>query len=365
MPKYIGLDVLAAPKYPKKVFAYVPTTFALGFFDSVFTKHEQSLKFTREAATLGYPLLKSHIFPEEWRGDHKFVKRSDFKKIGERAKHYEEIALAFPGTEIQLSGCCEHVLNAKDAGELRYVVEAAAPHCSYVNSPAPSMGGAILPGVNNELHTVGGKPPSKLFQISGDGIVNGEGVTSIDADAWLKRWKDAYVLWFWIPLFNMRRDDTTAPPKERTQKPDEKDFKAVIRLTEPRGEEPTFPFPTLKTWPKGWIYKSDSEDKTLKPGEKDDGRRNRPCLIAPTEEGEDVVLKASNGKRLGIFKDFGTFNQQPGFRRAYSGRGGIGLYGYEIEDLAEKASGSRFVALCTSKGNVVVRPSQRWPERKE
>lgn len=335
-----GLDYLGGAMYPQVILRNHPRGFAAGFFAVEFGDArpvaEEMLKrgLTRHIRCAGM-----------WAKDHAYNDKILVEAV-KQAKRWNSLAINYPA-RIQFSPACEHQLNENNAKRWRDAIRSAAPNLEYVNTP---WTGAILPGEINEVHGFGPQKPKTEYQVSTDG----DNLNDIDASLWQDKYSDALVLFGWAPRFNLRQADTTEPPKQRTAKPDAGYILNVARVVMPAGTPPKF-WIKVNPFPHNWIYKTDAEDK-----KNGDDRHNKPVFISTCRT--DVIIKASNGKAIGRLKYYGHFAEN--LHRAYSGHGGIGLYGHEIAQRAQQVSGSEWVCLYDGKRHYgPVHPAFRFPAR--
>lgn len=357
-----GQDLLGAAMYQSNAFAGFSGDI-VGVFDNTF-KDPMSLivKFIQANK------IKAVIAQLHWADNHQ-ASESQFETIGKRGKRWNDLKLRFPHIDVYVSGMCEHrKFSTAKAEKLKKAVMKYAPDCIYVNNPETPNGtinSAVLPNTINYVHGYKVKKPGGPYMISADGFIElrkgvGAQMTDVNTEKWVQDHSGAVAILNWLLRYNLRKQDTDKPPQSRTAKPDVGHIKTAVRIMYEKGPRPTFSFPVKWDLPKGWIYKTTAEDE-----EGGDGRANRPVFI--TKYKGDWTIKASNGKKLGVLKYYGTYSE-PGFHRAYSGKSGrgtgINLYAAEIGEKAKKESGNEHIALVDGKGNAyALHPAFRYPYR--
>ena len=277
-----GLDFLAIAKYGDIVKREMPENFALGAFSNTFGNALPAVAAVLDTGRC--PEVRLHLW---WEDDHK-KKPDTFQKIEKEAKRVGAFYAAYPKILCKVSGFCEHTLSLADAMKLREIVVAQMPpHCIYVNSP---WTGAILPNCINEIHGNKSKIPQGSFDYSYDGQSAFDAPVTQDKVKYGK----AGTFYLWIPQFNGRlKGDDPTPRPQRKAWPCSQQIDGTIYLSTEEGPSKL---------PKGWIYKSYSDQHTTPP----QGKDCKPVWICPIKASE-ILLKTRNGQVVDRARYYGTF----------------------------------------------------------
>lgn len=305
-----GLDFLGLAKYAKVAAQNFPAGWALGVFSSTFGDSRSAVELILKTGKCA--AIRVHL---AWKDNHDFTPK-DFPKIVKEAQGWRSLVAKYPNVVWYFSGACEHKLSAKFANDLAMrVLEIFPANTWYVNTPMKGGDDIIGPRITNERH--GSKAKRKFENDS----FSFDGTACVDADVEaLKGQFISHNFFFWEPRFNGRWETTdTTPRPERNDYPDRKLIKSVIALSENKG--------LIQPLPKGWIYKSHSEN---------DGnpslRAEKPCLIAPIKQ-DVITLRLQSRKIIAKFNYYGTY--KGGGYRYYTDK-----WGYEIAKIANDAQGT-------------------------
>ncbi len=350
-----GLDVLGGARYPKEIArAYQPGTI-LGFFWD-----RNLFGYGGEVLSACYPKgLRVVRVQGLWAGaSHDYSGKKWFDRAIAIAGEVYKERRARPELTVLFSPFCEHNLRAPVMRALFAEIRKRYPALILVNS---IWKGEAIPGEINEIHSET-KTLSGSYINSTDGVLGGRGgagLVDIDAEKWKARNFSATHLLGWIKRFNLNEADpkiSTRPltPKERRALPTWKDIRSVYRVMEPIGSEPVVPGAQVfangkRTW------KSHAEDNyNANAGKPEDPRERKPVVIMPEGGvGKRIVLEAINGAKI-IESSKGVTFSGGGYRYYFD------RYGFEIEDLAQRTSGSKWLVLKVGKSTIgPIRPAFR------
>lgn len=243
----------------------------------------------------------------------------DLRVIRKRAATIQRLAEEFPAVEWWVSPALEHdVKNPATVKKMMEAAQAGCPKCKVINSP---FTGAKPEGYKVELHGT----KVKAFAISADGA------SSFDADnirtdgnQFQHRISGEYKTFLWWNELNLRcsGEKTFTPPLTRTEKPTMDQFIQAHAIAQPEPEIPGIVPPTCQivdTLKAPEIYKPNAESYCN--GQVKDARGNKPLLIIKRKgnAGERLKVMAPNGREVGCFKYWGTFQDIPGAHRYYIG----------------------------------------------
>lgn len=324
-----GLDFLGLAKYAKVAAENFPAGWALGTFSSTFGDArpavERILKTGKPSA------VRVHL---AWADDHNFALK-DGPKIVREAQGWLPLVERYPNVVWYFSGACEHKLSAKFANDLAMRVLDVFPETTwYVNAPMKGGADIIGPRILNERH---GTKARRKFE---NDAFSFDGSACVDADVeFFKKEFVSHNFFFWEPRFNGRYEaDDNTPRPERDDYPDKKLIESVVALSKNKG--------LVRALPKGWIYKSHSENDG-----KPSLRAEKPCLISPLKK-DKITLRLANRKVIATFNYYGTY--KGGGHRYYTEK-----WGYEIAQMAEYAQGSPIVQIWAGTMIGVINPAFR------
>lgn len=245
----------------------------------------------------------------------------DWRTMRIGAKQVNQLALAFPGTEFQISPWLEH--DIKDVKMLRKgfaVVKKACPTCGLINSP---VSGAKLPEIPLELHGT----KVSAYSVSGDGasIFDGDNMSS-DGNGFQHRVSGDYSTYAWFNSLNLRctGEDSFTPPLLRTNRPTSDEFEQAYAVMQPEQEKPAPPAQCkqVRDIEHGTeINKPNAEAYCNGQQNESDARGNKPLLIIKLsgKAGEARSVLNSVGKVVGCLKYYGPYSELPGAYRWYMG----------------------------------------------
>lgn len=327
-----GLDLLglAHRLFPfERILREVPKECPIGWFWSTFGDSRD--RFNRLIES-GFRVFRIQMY---WSDQHRLVEPDVLRAGLEQVKQ----VLRNRDVKLYISPSCEHAERNLFAVEQRLeLVTRIVPYAIPVNNPWKGHG-ADVPG---QLHEYHGANPGQCSLTSTDGT----NIYDIDAAQWVRKYGNKeHPCFLWASRFNLREigDPGQKPPVINNRKavPSIGYLRSVLRLRKPMGEAPSPKFDATPFQSPN-IYKTHAEDDQ-EPSESlpDETRENRPVLIIrPNVSKVDVIT--FDGKVIGRFPRYGSF--PGGFFRYYAGvPGGIGLYGYELGEKAERVSGSEFV----------------------
>jgi hypothetical protein len=255
-----------------------------------------------------------------WEDNHVY---SDFHNVKLRSvcAKYEGLAKRFPDVRFYLSPFCEHKLNNPD--KYLDIVKQYAPSCIPVNTPIPN-GGSFSYKYLNEIHKSDRRKPDGRYLFSYDGVACVD--SNVEQDK--LDHSNADIFFFWDAQFNGNHE-TNSPHvsiPDRTDYATNQLIDSIIFLKNQTGKAKL---------PKGWIYKSHSENKGT-----GDPRANKPVLLSPKSlKFSAVQLVADNGQVVATLSRYVKPNSD-GRWRYYSSS-----WGYEIA----------LKAMRIQKGNPLVR----------
>lgn len=308
-----GLDLLGISKYPNTALRDFPRGFALGAFSNCFGDALPAIEnIVKAKLTLR---VRLHL---DWDDEHNYLDKFDL--IKREALRVRGLVARYPNIDWRISGACEHKLNSIQAIKLRDIVLAACPGVIYVNSPLRKQGGAMLQAsanVVNEIHKGDGAPPGGHHDFSYDGAncVDSDIVTDLD------RWKSCQTFYLWGSQANgrMTTQDPTPRPERRAW-PTTNELDSWVALTKKRG---------TVALPKGWIYKSHSDQHSVPPAP----RERKPVWISPVKASA-IELRAKNGHVVDHAPYYSPYTD--GVRHRYY----CTDWGYLLAEKARKISGS-------------------------
>lgn len=309
-----GLDVLGLAMFPSIAIQNWPSGFACGVFDSTFGNVWPALN--KLAATGKCPRIRVQ---GPWT-NHTYSPAKNDKAIFAALAKCNQFKAKFPHIHIQFSPVCEHNIKGQTLVNLLNKCGDASRDVEIVNNPYQ---GDFSKRFMNETHW--NKPVPENFgayQFSYDGI------STVDSDVEEDKQthKDAQVIFFWHPSFNLKyRTETdpkeqpanvvkndTSPPLKRICKPTAELIRSVAALGNDKG---------ATDFPKGWIGKTHA-DRSSTPIEK---RAYKPVYItgSPAEKYEFLKVGGVKSSPPEPFNDKKT-KQLLGWRYY------LPLYGYEI-----------------------------------
>ena len=324
-----GLDFLGLAKYADVAAENFPAGWALGAFSNTFGDARPAVE---KVLKTGKPsAVRIHLM---WKDDHNYTLK-DGPKIVKEAQGWLPLVEKYRNIVWYFSGACEHKLSGKFANDLAMRVLGVFPEDTwYVNTPMKGGFDIIGPRILNERHGTKAKRKYENDEFSFDGSA------CVDAD--VEAFKKEFVshnFFFWEPRFNGRWETTdTTPRPERDDYPDRKLIESVVALAQNKG--------LVRPLPKGWIYKSHSENDG-----KPSLRAEKPCLISPLNR-DKITLKLLNRKIIATFNYYGTY--KGGGYRYYTDK-----WGYEIAQMAEYAQGSPVVQIWAGTMIGVINPAFR------
>jgi hypothetical protein len=266
-----GLDLLGIAKFEKVAVSEFPADWALGCFSSTFGDARSAVEAILQSGKC--PLVRVQLM---WKELHDYSPK-DFPWIRNEAKKWRGLVAKYK-IAWHFSGACEHNLSVKDAKTLAEIVTKELPGTTYVNNPQ-SQGKNELPGYLIERHgkDVKKAPRDYVFSFDGSNCVDNDVQTIKD------RLTSASVFFFWGCRFNGRwsENEQTSIPL-RNGYPDKEYMRSIVALAQPQGE--------VKI-PKGWIWKSHSENNGVT-----DPRSEKPVLICPVKTKEAVLVLTDGSK---------------------------------------------------------------------
>lgn len=320
--KYKGYDALGLPMYCKK-YLEAPHLEALSVLMNTFGDPFPCIESKQKKKCLD--LVQVDLIDATcWRNNKcpaGVPKPTDLKQIKNRASKVQSFAdkmqSVCPNTEWWVSPALEH--DEKNPTKVTQMLEAAkegCPRCKVINSP---FSGAKPQGYPVELH--GTKVRS--FSVSGDGasIFDGDNIKS-DGNGFEHYASGTHQTYAWWNELNLRctGEKNFTPPLKRTEKPTGDQFWQAYLTMQVEPAKPNAPpqCKSVKQVQKPEIYKPNAENYCN--GQQTDSRGNKPLLIIkkPGKRGDKIKVFNKNGKQVGCFAYYGTF-ETPGLHRWYMG----------------------------------------------
>jgi hypothetical protein len=300
----LGIDTLAAVKYPKKVFKHVPPGWALGVFWDTFGPAKP---FITKAAKKGkWPIIRIQGI---WQDSHTFT-ANDFTNAIKIGGEVMELQAKFPSVQFRYSPFCEHRLPKSKMVPLLESLKTRFPDLLLVNtaiSGGETVGADLAVNEFHGLDVPGGAKNRYEFSFDGTHCVDA------DIEMFKSRYSAAEVFWFWVWQMNLKMSGKDKTPRiMRKVRPTKKLFKSLEALG---GEK------IVDTLDKKWLYKSHAEQVTV-----DEGRGNRAIILGPKEGKVEVV---ASGKKIASFAASGKHENDFIYRSAF--------FGYELQNKARKA----------------------------
>ncbi len=324
-----GLDYLGGAKFKSLAIAEHPRDWAAGVFSYV-DGFGDALPLVEELAKLGTPIIRVHLM---WRDDHNFTSK-DLPFVLKEAKRLKPIIEKYPNVKWYVSPVCEHRLNEKQWLEFANAVTKIV-NANLVNTPEVGKG-FVSKNFLNEYHGADSRPRGGRCAFSFDG----KNCVDADVEAYKKNYKDAEYFMFWNCQINgrLKLEDKTPRPQRKAY-PISRQIDSWIQLSKDKG---------ATKLPKGWLFKSHSDQHTTPPSGKD----QKPVWISPTKAAE-IILKTRNGQIVDKAKYYGTF-QGGGFRYYCSD------WGYLIADKAKRIQGDSLCDVFVNNKKIgVVNPAFR------
>lgn len=284
-----GLDLLGSAKYKRVALMGLPKGWALGGFAETFGDF---FPVAEGALKRGCPHVRVHLL---WSDSHSFSD-DDIPKVRKLSKKYNALAHKYPAARIEISCFCEHQLSKPD--KYHDIVQNEAPDCFPVNTP---WRGAESQKYKNEHHGTEARASTR-YNFSFDG----SDCTNADVEKCKNVHKNADVLFFWAPRFNLKwsmKDDTPRP--KRTAKPSKEYIESIVYLGTSKG---------VTSVPKGWLIKSHAEKHSATDVKGD------KLLIIATQKVDVIHLKRGK-KIIDTLRYFGPFDG--GGHRYYSTKFGF------------------------------------------
>lgn len=210
----VGYDHLgfAHPHYLRKdVCELTPKGSAIGVFHNEFGPVLPYIRETLVKYPGKFPVWRIHLW---WGGKQHLIAPLNFIKT--TAPAYERLALDFPEVTFYLSHSCEYRNATPSQVRQRLILlRNIAPHCLRVDCPESGKPLVGPVGENHDpFHTL--RSP---YLTSLDGAAKGAGVWDTDMRAWKRTHKNAAIRYAWIPQYNCRTENETAPPLPPQQRP--------------------------------------------------------------------------------------------------------------------------------------------------
>lgn len=228
--------------------------------------------------------------------------------IQQRTRVFKSLCAEFPGTRCVGSPVLEHDLSVQSYRNAADWMLEVWPGLQLSNSADVGIKQEKYKGAWIELH--GTNVPQSVDIVSTDGI----DITDIDSVAFVKRHKNAKIVFLWTRSYNCRTQaEDFEMPKERTACPPRHIFQTVAHIADVLPPAPAFTGRQCKTiagFKSPQVYKPLAEDKGT-----GDPRANFPVLISSFGRGQVNVLNNS-GLVVGSLGYYGLFNSA--FSRHYS-----------------------------------------------
>ena len=334
-----GLDLLGSARYPDVAVREFPDKWAFGVFFNV-DGFGLAIPVLQSIAKTGRaPIIRVQLM---WKDNHQFSEK-DFPEIVKRAKRVNRMAARYKGIQFFVSGACEHNLRKDAAAELARRCRAAAPLCTYVNSPSHHFGGQYInlsgPMVINECHGHEAPPTGRYFY-----SFDGTGCVDSNVPEMMAKHAKAEVFFFWTYQFNLlKNDNDSTKRKDRKAVPTSDLIDSVVYLHRPKGKA---------SLPRKWLAKSHSDQHSAPVPEP---RALKPVYIVPPKAPR-LELVADNGQVVAV-----SGARQPfadGRWRYY-----FDQFGYVIAEKARRIQGHPVLKLrANGKVRGTVNPAHRENE---
>jgi hypothetical protein len=302
-----GIDYLGAGRYKNTVIAEHPRDFGFGAFLE-FDGFGKTYDLFDQMGRLGVPFFHPQVM---WQDNHQF-RPEHVKVVEQRCKLLAPIANRYKDKNWFISPCCENELNATQFEPFAQAVLRQIPFAIVVNSPNANKGHRSTKWLN-EFH--GNDPRLR----AGDGH-SWDGTNIVDSD--VTRIKNINLLYsmIWNSQCNGRRNTADKTPRaQRKFWPTPKQIDSWIYLyTHAKG---------TTSIPRGWIFKSHSDQHTVPPSGKD----QKPCWVK-LPRFKAIEVKALNGQLIDKAPYFGTF-EGGGYRFYHSD------WGFTLSEKAKRIQG--------------------------
>lgn len=248
---------------------------------------------------------------------------NDLNEIKSRAKKVQLLKnkLSFCNTEWWLSPALEHdEKNPQTVTAMLKAAQEGCPECKVINSP---FSGARPPQYPLELHGT----KVKAFSVSGDGasIFDGDNLKS-DNNGFEHRVSGEHTTFAWFNELNLRctGENKPPPPLKRTEKPSSELFVQAYLVLQPEQNRSNLPSKCK------FLREIEANKEINKPNAEaycngqigeNDSRGNKPLLIIKKQGqvNEKLNVLNSNGKIVGCFKYYGSYDGLPNTHRWYMG----------------------------------------------
>ena len=326
-----GIDFLGGARYQKTVLAEHPRAFGFGCFAEV-DGFGKAYDLIEKVAALGVPFIRVQMM---WKDNHQFTPQ-DVKVVQQRFAKLFPIMKKYPSIKWYVSPCCEHMLSESQFepfAEAVMNIGSFALGVEVVNSPIHGKGHHSKKYIN-EFHGADKNPKGSRYAFSFDGTQ----CVDSDIETYKNNYANAEYFMLWNSQCNGNRKVFTSD-KERGPK-DYKDRSKRIYWPTPKQIDSWIYLTTHNKGntkiPKGWIFKSHSDQHSMPP----EGKDQKPCWVK-LPKFKAIEVRAVNGQLIDKAPYFGTY--QGGGHRYYHSD-----YGYI---LAEKAYRIQGMGVCNVFGD--------------
>lgn len=337
-----GMGWLGGGRYRRLIQGEHPRAFGASVFPEV-DGFGDGYAALEDLAKVGIPFL---VAPLLWRDDHAF-RSSDVGAVRSRAKKLRRLIATYPKVKWYVVPLIEHRLNEGQWLPFAKVVEEELKGLQFevVNSP-DVRAGFVSRKYLNEYHGGDIRP-----RRGGRFAFNFDGTQQVDADieAYKANYRGAEYFLLWNCQCNGNRImGEKKPRKTRVHWPTPEQADSWIYQTQERG---------IVSIPRGWIYKSHSDQHTVPPSGKD----QKPVWITPVSEKHAFIeLRAANGQVIDRARYFGTFNDKA-TKKVIGHRYYHTDWGYKLAEKAKRIQGGNPVVQVWAGGKRigVVNPAFR------
>lgn len=250
----------------------------------------------------------------------------DLREIEKRARIFGELCNRYPEVECIVSPALEHdVRDPRTVTEMLKASSRGCPRCIPINSP---VSGATPPGYDVEWH---GTKKTGVY-ISGDGasLFDGDNLAKDDnrdshgrPNPFQHRTSGTKKVYAWWNELNERctGEKDYVPPSKRTAEPEVWQYQMAHKIL--TTEEDAYPraprqCKRVRRIKAPEINKPTAERYCNGQPNANDARGNKNLLIIRKSRSGDKAIIRSDGRKMGCFKYYGTFDS-PGLHRWYQG----------------------------------------------
>lgn len=291
-----GIDFLGGARYQQTILAEHPRTYGFGCFAEV-EGFGKAYDLIDKVASLDVPFIRIQLI---WKDDHNFTDK-DLLVAKKRCQILAPIINKYPKVKWYISPCCEHRFSKHEQfDKFARVLLDTLPASKYYIVNSPDGAGLKSNIYLNEFHGGIVKPTHTACAFSFDG---GQCVDS-DIETYKTNYANSEYFMLWNSQCNGNRKvfkpgDKRGPTDyvdraKRIYWPTPKQIDSWVYLTTHNKGNTKIP--------KGWIFKSHSDQHTMPPSGKD----QKPCWVK-LPKFKAIEIRAQNGQLIDKAPYFGTF----------------------------------------------------------